>query len=64
MRVMKLAPDIIEEFIILYAGNYGETLDPDEAEHMIQQLFNLYQAFYEWHFHRNQPAHQSAGAGS
>jgi hypothetical protein len=64
IRVMKLAPDIIEEFVILYAGEYGETLDPDEAEQMIRQLFNLYQAFYEWHYHRTQQERRTADADS
>jgi hypothetical protein len=61
---MKLSKPLIDEFIALYTQEYGETLNPDEADHMIRQLFTFYQSFYEWHYHRTQQEHQTADADS
>ena len=62
---MKIAPSTIDEFIDLYAQEYGEALGRDEAEHMIRQLFAFYRPLYEWHYdshHRLQP--RTDGEGS
>jgi hypothetical protein len=42
-------PELIQEFIELYTKEYGEALDPDEANLMVLKLFELYRPFYEWH---------------
>ena len=62
---VKIAPSTIDEFIDLYAQEYGEALERDEAEHMIRQLFAFYRPLYEWHYdrhHRLQP--RTDGEGS
>jgi len=62
---MKLKPEIVQEFIDLYAREFGETLDECDAEVWIRQLFDLYRSLHEWHYDReHRPEPQTGDAGS